>query len=74
MLYEWFASVFEQPFVYAANAFTFTAGKDYAANLVGAFIHEMKTVNQMKLPNNDAALISSMVSQGFFQVVVSYVS
>jgi hypothetical protein len=60
MLYEWFASVFEQSFVYAANALTFTAGKDYAANLAGAFIHEMKTHNQMKLPNNDAALISSM--------------
>jgi hypothetical protein len=64
MLYEWFASVFEQPFVYPTNAFTFTTGKDYTANLVSAFIHGMKTVNQVIVPDNHGVMMAFRVTAG----------
>lgn len=64
MLYEWFASVFEQPFVYPANAFTFTTGKDYATNIVSAFIHEMKTVKQMLEPDKHGVMTGFRITTG----------
>jgi hypothetical protein len=66
MFYEWFASVFEQPFVYPANAFTFTTGKDYTTNLVSAFIHEMKAVIKMILPYNHVVMTGFRVTLGVF--------